>query len=193
MDYLLLTAAHTPATMRAPTTFHVRGILAGVIAAACGALLLKVFPSLETELFIGGASRLAGLLAGVAAVRVDEGWALVFPGQPLMVTAACSATDFALMTAALLGWHFARRAERAALLPAAAAGALIVAVPLAITVNALRLVAVAQAHRWVIPRMPEAYGHFLHMLTGVAVFLPALIGMNLLLEFYGRSRIPARD
>jgi hypothetical protein len=40
--------------------------------------------------------------------------------------------------------------------------------------------------------MPEAYGAFLHMLTGAAVFLPALITLNLIFEIYGRSRSTSR-
>lgn len=146
--------------------------------------MLACFPRLETELFAGGAARLASWFSGVAAVRLDEGWALAFSGQPVIVTTACNATDFFLMTAALLGWHCARRMR----LPVAVVAALGAAVPLTLFINALRIVAVAQAHRWIIPRMPAAYGSFLHMLTGVAVFLPALIALNLILEFHGRSR-----
>lgn len=162
-------------------------------AASGGALLLKTLPWLQIEVFIAGAARLASLFTGVPAMRTDEGWALLFSGQPVLVTTACSATDFFLMTTALLGWHFAQRL-RPALLPGAAAGALVAAVPLTLFINALRLIAVAQAHRWVIPRLPPAYDSFLHMFTGAVVFLTALIVLNLLLEFYGRSRTShARD
>lgn len=167
----------------------VRPALVALCAASGGALLLKTLPWLEAEVFIAGAARLAGLFTGAPAMRTDEGWALLFSGQPVMVTAACSATDFFLMTVALLGWHFAQ-CLRSALLPCAAAGALVVAVPLTLFINALRLIAVAQAHHWVIPRLPPAYDSFLHMLTGAVVFLTALIALNLFLEFYGRSRTP---
>lgn len=184
-----LTSIHTLVMTRPHTTCLIHGLLSAVIAAGCGAVLLNVFPQLEAGVFMGGAARLASGLAGVPTMRTDEGWALLFSGQPLMVTTACSATDFFLMTVALLGWHFAQRL-RPALLPCAAAGALVVAVPLTFFINALRLIAVAQAHHWVIPRLPPAYDSFLHMLTGAVVFLTALIALNLLLEFYGRSRTP---
>ncbi len=163
-------------------------IVVALSAVVSGAAALNWASWPTRDVFMGGAARLAGLIFGVAATRGDEGWLLPFAGQPVIVTEACSATDFSLMTAALLGWHFAQRVRRPALLPLAAAGALVAAVPLTLFVNALRIVAVAHAHRWVIERMPAAYGSFLHMLTGVAVFLPALIALNLLLEFYGRSR-----
>lgn len=163
-------------------------ILVALGAAGCGALLLETLPWLQTEVFIAGAARLASLFTGVPTMRTEEGWALLFSSQPVMVTAACSATDFFLMTTALLDWHFAQRL-RPALLPCAAAGALVAAVPLVLFINALRLIAVAQAHRWVISRLPQAYGSFLHMFTGAVVFLTALIALNLLLEIYGRSRI----
>ena len=156
-------------------------------AAGGGALLLKIMPWLETDVFIAGAARLAGLVSGATGERVPDGWTLAFEGQPLLVTAACSATDFFLMMVALLGWHFAQRL-RPALLPGAAAVALLAAVPLTLFINALRLIAVAHAHRWLIPRLPPAYDSFLHMFTGAVVFLTALIALNLLLVLNGRSR-----
>ena len=63
--------------------------------------------------------------------------------------------------------------------------------PLTLFVNALRVVTVTAAHRWLIPLLPSAYDAFLHLLTGVAIFLPALIALNLLLETHGRPRSPA--
>lgn len=174
--------------MRMPTSFPVRAGVMALGAGVVGAGVLKIVPRLVSEVFIGGAARVAGLLSGAATVRMDDGAALMIAGQPVLVTAACSATDFFLMTTAVLGWHFARGAERRAWRPVAIAGAVVAAVPLTLFVNALRIVAVAHAHRWIIPRMPDAYGSFLHMLTGAAVFLPALIVMNLLLEYYGNAR-----
>ena len=67
--------------------------------------------------------------------------------------------------------------------PVAIVATLVMAVPLTLAINALRIIVVTQAHVWVIPLLPPAYEAFLHLLTGVAVFLPALIGLNGLLEF----------
>src|SRR5690606_3639788 len=139
-------------------------------AVAIGAGVSGAAPALQHDVFIGGAARVAGLLSGAAAVRLDEGWALSISGQPVVVTAACGARDFYLMTTALLGWHLAQRGGRAGGWSLAVAGAVLAAVPLVLFINALRVVVVAQAHRWVIPRMPEAYESFLHMLAGAAVF-----------------------
>jgi exosortase/archaeosortase family protein len=162
--------------------------LVALAAVASGLGLLKAVPWLESEVFVGGASRLASLFSGAAMIRTDAGIELLFSGQPLLVTTACSATDFFLMTAAVLGWHLAQLAERRSRWPVMIAGAVIAAVPFTLFVNALRLVTVAQAHRWVIPRMPAAYDAFLHMIAGAAVFLPALILLNLLCELHGRTR-----
>lgn len=161
-------------------------------AAGAGVVLLKAAPTVDTTVFVAGAARLAGGLTGTPAVAGEEGWMLAFAGQPLIVTATCSATDFFLMTAALLGWHFAGRARGPAGWPVAALAALIAAAPLTLFVNALRLIAVSHAHRWTASRVPEAYDEFLHLLTGAAVFLPALIAINLILEFYARSRLSPR-
>jgi len=43
------------------------------------------------------------------------------------------------------------------------------------------------------PRLEPEVAAFLHLLTGVAVFLPALIALNLLLEYHGRSRTAPRN
>lgn len=182
-------AGHSPLTMRMLANFTLAGpVCTALGAVGAGALILKTMPWVVESVFIGGAARLTGLLAGVPVVRMDEGWSLGFAEPPLMVTAACSATDFFMLTTVLLAWHFARRTKRAVWLPAAAAGALVAAVPLTVFINALRLIAVAQAHRWVIPQLPAAYESFLHMLTGMAVFLPALIALNFFFEIHGRSQ-----
>ncbi|MBC8040550.1 MAG: hypothetical protein H7Y06_08415 [Opitutaceae bacterium] len=172
--------------------FPIGPVLVALGAAGVGGAVLKLAPAVESEVFVAGAARMAGVVSGVPAEAGVDGWLLAFAGQPLLVTAACSATDFFLMVAALLGWHGALRTDRAAWWPVAGVAALVAAVPLTLFINALRLIAVAHAHRWVIPNMPEAYGAFLHMLTGVAVFLPTLIALNLILEFYGRSRAGSR-
>jgi hypothetical protein len=58
----------------------------------------------------------------------------------------------------------------------------------ALLINALRIICLVQAHRWIIPLLPDHYFAFAHMLIGVAVFLPALIALNALLELYGYSK-----
>jgi exosortase/archaeosortase family protein len=99
-----------------------------------------------------------------------------------VVTAACSAAGFFVIVAALIAWHLARRGWSVAF---SALEGLVAALPVAIFINALRIVTVAQAHRWVIPLFPDCFGPFLHLLTGVAVFLPSLIALNLILEHHG--------
>jgi exosortase/archaeosortase family protein len=161
------------------SAMNLRTATCGLAAAAAGALVLFFVPTLEIELFARGAAQLAGFLGGSPVLRDEAGWMLPSGELPVLVTAACSGADFFLIVAALVGWQLARRGVRPA---GAIVAGLAAAVPVAIYVNALRIVAVAQAHRWVIPRLPDAYGAFTHMLTGVAVFLPALIALNVLLE-----------
>jgi len=192
MKMTVTARGYNPVSIRRLATFPLGPVLVALCAAGAGGVLLKLVSALETDVFVAGAARLAGVISGVPAEAGADGWMLAFAGQPLLVTTACSATDFFLMVAALLGWHGALRTERPVLLPVAGVVALIAAVPVTLFINALRLIAVAHAHVWVIPRMPEAYGAFLHMLTGVAVFLPSLIALNLIFEIYGRSRTPSR-
>lgn len=180
MNAVGLTHSHTPISMRLPIKLFVAA--GAMILAAEG---LAMFPGVVNAVFMGGAARLASLLSGAAVTPMDEGWALAFAGQPVLVTEACRATDFYLMATAVIGWHLAARLRWWPLAPLCAA---LAAVPLTVCVNALRVIAVAQAHRWVIPRLPEPYEPFLHMLTGAAVFLPALIGLNVIFESYGRTR-----
>ncbi len=167
--------------------------VAASLAMAVGVVGLRTVPWFATELFTQGAARLASLFLGVEAIRADTGWALPFTAQPVLVTVACAATDFYLMAAALLSWHFMRSAGRVKWLPTVAVAALLAAVPVTLFVNALRIVAVAHAHHWVISRLPASYDAFLHLLTGASVFLPALIALNLILELYGRSSSALRD
>jgi len=179
-----------PVTRSAPSqslaeALEVRPILAGAGVAMAAWLLLKVAPQLEIEAFARVAASLAGLLSGRGVMRIADGWLLPGAGRPVVVTAACSATGYFLILCALLGWRLSQRKRRIAV---ALGAAIPMAFALAVLVNSLRVVALVQAHRWVIPRFPESYGALLHMLAGVAVFLPALIALNLLLETYGRSR-----
>lgn len=180
--------------MRKPPYYPTGPTLAALLAIGCSWLVLRLNPERVTEVFTHGAGWLAGLFLGVQGVRTETGWALPFPGQPVLVTSACAATDFFMMTASLLGWHFMRRAGRVAWLPAVLVGALFTAFLITLLVNALRIAAVAHAHHWIISRMPASYDPFLHLLTGAAVFLPALIALNVFLESHGRpTPAPARD
>ena len=168
---------------RRPSTKGYPAAGAGLLAAACGGLLLVLFPPLELELFARGAAQLAGLLSGAPVLRSAEGWLLPSANLPVLVTSACSGADYFLIVAVLLGWHLSRRGRA---LPRAVLCGTVFACPLAIAVNALRIATLAQMHRWFIPLLPVSYAPFLHMLTGVAVFLPALIALHLLLEYHGR-------
>lgn len=161
-----------------------RTALAVLVSLATGALVLQRFPGLELELFARTAAGGASLLTGSPVVRVEEGWMLAGLQPRLVVSTACSATDYFLITTALFAWQLARRGLR---WPLVAGSALVAALPVACGVNALRIVFVGQVHRWVIPLFPDAYGAFLHLLAGVAVFLPALIALNLAFEFHGNT------
>lgn len=194
-----------------PSAFP-QALAAAAAAAGGGLVLLKLFPSLELGLFAAGSARLASLFTGQPVLRIGNGWMLPDADLSIVVTAGCSATDFFLMVATLLAWHFAGKSGAAAsagmippdtaslattssghavpflcrgtLLPIirAALGGLAIALPLSIFLNSLRVVVVAQAHRWFIDHFPASYGPFLHMATGVAIFLPSLIALNGLLH-----------
>jgi exosortase/archaeosortase family protein len=146
---------------------------------AIGGLLLAYFPSLKIDFFGQAAARLAALFLATPVLRVDEGWLLPSSQEPVVVSAACSGTDFWLMTLLLLGWQLSRGMKSAL---KAVALTLLCATPFSIGVNAIRVMAVTQAHRWFIPLWPENYASFFHQSTGVAVFLPALIFLHAILE-----------
>lgn len=170
-----------------PKACELRAVISAVAAAVTGALILRCVPALELSLFAAGAARLASFFTGTPVVRIAEGWLLPHSAGSVAVTAACSATDYYLMVVALITWQRTRHGQSA--LPALLVG-LVAALPLTLFVNALRVITVTAAHRWFIPLLPATYGAFLHLVTGVAVFLPALIALNLLLETYERSRPP---
>lgn len=162
-------------------------VLGTVLIGSAGLFLCD---DLNVDIFAGGAAQLVAWLTGAPLESGSEGYLLLLAGQTIAVTAACRATDFFLITAALFSWHGARRFNRPLHLPLVALGALGVALPVTLLVNALRIIAVAQAHRWISPQVPADYDAFLHLLTGLAVFLPALITVNLVLEHHGRRHLP---
>jgi exosortase/archaeosortase family protein len=167
-----------------PFLSRARPIALGLLAPGLAWIGLQVFPNAEVEWFARGTGLLAALFTGASVERVDEGWLLGGAFQPVVVSAACSATHYYLTIVALLAWRLAVGRFSA---PAVVGVAIAAAMPLVLFVNALRVIVVMHAHHWVIPQLPEAYGPFLHLLAGVAVFLPALICLNLLLEFYGNT------
>lgn len=164
-------------------------VLAGGGALLGAGMLVQLFPALRIEMFARGAAELVGFFTGAPVSRSELGWVVPMSGAPVVVTPACSATDYFLIVASLIAFQAARLGTNG--LPAATLG-VGVAVPVAIFVNAVRIVTVAYAHPWFISRLPASYESFLHMTTGAAVFLPSLITLNLLFETYGRHRSPAR-
>ena len=174
----------------APNFERLRALSAAGITAVCSVWLLRWAPHLEIDCFAQGSARLASLLLDTTVARVDAGWLLPTSDLQVLVSTACSATDFYAIVGALIAWQCARRGHR---LWRATLIGFIGAAPIAIGVNALRVVAVMQAHRWVIPTFPDSLHASLHLLTGVAVFLPALVALNLLFEYYGRIARPTLD
>jgi exosortase/archaeosortase family protein len=162
-----------------------RAALAAAIAAVAALAMLAAVPALELAVFARGGAVLASLFVGVPVIAIENGWLLADPAFPVAVTVACSATDFYVMVGALLAWHAKRRGKGWVL---SVAIALVAAFPVTIAINALRVVTVAALHRWVFPADDAAQVPFLHMAAGVAVFLPALIGVNLALEYYANCR-----
>jgi exosortase/archaeosortase family protein len=159
-----------------------RGMVAGSISAVTGAALVHFFPRFEFYVLAQSAAWLTALFCGSPIIARQEGFALPAAHVPVIVTSDCSAADFFCMVAALVTWQLARRTSTGCtIVPLGLA----VALPVTIFVNALRISTVAQAHRWFIPLFPDAYSSFLHLATGVAVFLPSLITLHLLLEFHG--------
>jgi exosortase/archaeosortase family protein len=141
-------------------------------------------------LFAGGAAHLVHLGRPGQVTRLPEGWLLAGDpsARPLLITEACSALDFFALLSALIAWRLAaplRAPLRSALL------ALIAAIPLTLGINTLRILAVSAAHQWLIPRVPAPYADFLHLLAGVAVFLPALVLLNLVLSPHVPAHTPA--
>ena len=159
-----------------------------LLTAVLGGLTLFLFPTLDLGFFSAGSAKIAGLFCGAHPLRVDEGWLLSLRHHSVMITAECSGSHYFLIVAVLMSWQFARRGMSAGL---AIIAGLSAAVPVALVTNSLRIVSVVQMHGWVIPHFPATYAPFLHLLTGVAVFLPSLIALNLLLESDGNPA-PAR-
>lgn len=172
----------------ARSDFPLRHSAGALVAAVCAGMLPSIFPSIERGFFSHGTAVLAGLFTGAPVIEVDTGWLLGVATSPVVITNACSATDYFMITALLIAWHLSARSRSVVI---GALSALVLALPLTLVVNAFRIVVVSQLYHWTSSSVPSSYGHFVHLLIGVAVFLPSLIALNLLLEIYGKSRVPA--
>jgi exosortase/archaeosortase family protein len=155
---------------------------AALIAFASAFAVVSGMPNVELWLFARATAAVAGLLSGAPSMYSSDGWLLPFQHQTLLVSEACSGASFFIMLASLLTWHLCQRWSRA--VPAVLIG-LPLALALSLLINALRVLCLSQAHRWLIPLLPENYAHITHLMIGVAVFLPALIALNTAFELYG--------
>jgi exosortase/archaeosortase family protein len=133
---------------------------------------LRLWPNIEVDGLARASAHFAALFLGCPVVRGELGWTLVLAPVSSTVSAACSGADFLVVAAVLLAWRLASRGLSNAVSLGLAAT---LAAPFAILVNGARIVAVTQMHRWLIPIFPPSCSAFLHLATGVAVFLPALI------------------
>lgn len=168
-----------------PTASPLRAWIAPALAGALALAGLRFWPEAELAVFAQGAARVAGLLIGAPVFPAPTGWMLPVYDGPVIVNAACSATDFFLLAAVFLAQVLVRRRNHAI---TALLGGLLLAVPFTLFVNGLRVVAVMQLHRWLLPHLPPAYGPMLHLLVGTAVFLPGLILLHLVSERHARIR-----
>ena len=160
-------------------------LVCALLASGSATAIVYLIPQLEIQLFARGAATLAGLLSGAPVFPDASGWIMPILSQRALINGACSGTDFYLLTATLIAWHLPGYFKRPHLsIPLALLGGLI----FTISVNALRILCVAHAHYWIIPNVPENYANFIHMSLGAAVFLPALILLNIAFEYHDRKR-----
>jgi len=174
----------TPVAQRSPVEIKM-SFLCALLTCAVAVTLVHSIAGIEIELFARGAATLAGLLIGAPVFPAEGGWLIPILSQPVLVNEACSGTDFYLLTSTLLAWHLSKGFKKLYFcIPLALLSALF----LAISINAMRVVCLAQIHHWIIPRVPENYASFIHLLAGIAIFLPALILINLAFEYHDRRQ-----
>ena len=133
---------------------------------------LRIWPNIEVDGLARASAHFAALFFGCPVVPDELGWTLVIAPVSSTVSAACSGADFLVVAAVVLAWRLVSRGLSAG---AAFVLAATLAAPFSILVNGARIVAVTQMHRWVIPLFPSSCSAFIHLATGVAVFLPTLI------------------
>lgn len=160
--------------------------LAALTVAVVALGVRGVCPEIELDFFARFSAQLAAWFSGTSLTRESLGWAFLHKGLPVLVTRDCSASDFALLAAMIVAWNPPTRPSS---FLAAVAWGLLGGVLIALLVNALRVLAIMELYRWVIPQVPGSYEKILHLLVGTAVFLPALLLLHSALHVYGtRSR-----
>lgn len=160
-----------------------KALLNGLLGSALSYGALTIFPELEIELFARTAAEAASLFTGAPVLADPTGWLLPHAGVELLVSEACSGTDFFVMLVALLCWRFTARTHTGT----AIALGLALGLAGSLAVNSLRVILVAQTSRLQLALLPEDYQSFAHLLLGITVFLPALVLVNLIFDAYDRS------
>lgn len=123
--------------------------------------------------FCAPAAHVAARATGSACTTEPDGYRLWGPAHDLIVVPACAAVDFFCLVAGFLSALMAWRGWR----PAAQWTVLPLAWVITIAANAVRLASCWQADRWARLTLPPTLWPGLHLATGLATFLLALIAV----------------
>lgn len=164
----------------------IAGIVLGILVLL--ELARSSFPLLELEVFCRVSAWTASAFTGLRLEAAEQGWLLLGGNQPVLVNSACSGIGFFMILTILLTYHFGRRLRGTAI-PVCLG--FLSAFILTAVVNGIRIVTLVHAHNWLIPSLPSKYAMIAHMLVGVAVFLPILILIHSVAEYYGNKHIRA--
>jgi exosortase len=122
------------------------------------------------------------VIRGVGIPVLREGNVLQLPRRTLEVAEACSgirSLTSLMMFAVVLGHFTEHRAATRVLIALAA-------IPIAIVANAMRVAGTGIASEWI---SPAAADGFLHMFSGLVMFVTALIGLLAVQRFAGRFAV----
>ena len=162
-----------------------RQMATAAVAGSIPWIALHIWQDLDMEVLARASAQIAALFMGCPIAHDPLGWTLMTTPVSSTVSAACSGADFVGLSAMVFAWHLAWRGWHFIIVVGTAVS---LTGPFSILVNAVRIVAVIQMHRWVIPLFPPSCSAFLHLVTGVAVFLPALIFLHATLPGFDHSR-----
>jgi exosortase K len=126
------------------------------------------------------AAWLSATLLGTRCVPVDAGYMLDNGTLPVLVSAACSGSNFYILVVAM-GIGLAHRRHQ--LRVATILTALVIAYPITVLTNTCRITLGFHAAIWARQILPQAMWAGAHLTVGVLVFIVALIGATGITEW----------
>lgn len=148
------------------------------------------FAGIRLAAFSQPAARLSSIFLGAPCNATAQGYRIECAALPVLVSLACSGTGFFVLLTAMLAGLLCRYRR---LTPLTIATALVAAYAVTLLTNACRITLGWFASVWARHTLPESMWPGVHLSVGVLVFMSALVGVYVWVEWRLDHERNARD